>query len=56
MGKLRFWCCQNAKTILTIKITVRIKDDQEKSPKLFGKQSIPGGQRGILIEARLPLE
>jgi len=38
------------------RIMTRINDDDEKKVKLFGKQIIPGGQRGILIDARLQLE
>ena len=35
---------------------IRVNDDDEKKLKLFGKHTIPGGQRGILIDARLQLE
>ena len=34
----------------------RVNDDDEKKSNLFGKHTIPGGQRGILIDARLQLE
>jgi len=46
-------CCQKSKAIVTSKIRTRDKDGQEITEKLFGKQTIPGGQRGILIEALL---
>jgi hypothetical protein len=35
------------------RIRPRVNDGQDIIPKLFGKQTIPGGQRGILIEALL---
>jgi len=35
---------------------IRVKEADENNSNLFGKHTIPGGQRGILIDARLQLE
>ena len=43
--------------IATIKIITSVTDGQENRLKEFGKQTIPGGHRRvILMEAVLPLE
>ena len=52
---LLVFCCQTSKATVN-SIKPRINDGQEITEKLFGKHNIPGGQRGILIEAGLPLE
>jgi hypothetical protein len=38
------------------KISQSVIEGQEITENLFGKHNIPGGQRTILIEARLQLE
>ena len=49
--------CDQITNIITMPIMItRVNDDDEKKSNLFGKHTIPGGQRTILIDAKLQLE
>jgi hypothetical protein len=47
---------QTTRATVTRNIKHRVTDGQETTPNLLGKHTIPGGQRTILIDARLQLE
>jgi hypothetical protein len=47
---------QITKATVTRNIKDKVTDGHETTPNLLGKHTIPGGQRTILIDARLQLE